>query len=66
MANKQSGNCFPLRLPSRIRAELEALAEDEGTSVNQFIVRAVVEKLTQLEVQEPANVEYHPFKRHRE
>ena len=62
MANKKHGNCFSLRLPPRIRAELEALAKDEGISVNQFIVLAVAEKLTQLEVPQLANMEH----RHRE
>ena len=66
MANKKSGKRFPLRLPSRMRTELEVLAKDEGISVDQFIVQAVAEKLTQLEVQERANAEHHPFKRHRE
>jgi hypothetical protein len=65
MANKKSGNSFPLRLPPQIRATLETLAKDEAISVNQFIVLAVEEKLTQLEVQQPANVEHHPFNRHR-
>ena len=66
MANKKSGNCFPLRLPLQIRAEMEALAKEEGISINHFIVLAVAEKLTRLEVHEPVNAEHHPIKRHRE
>jgi hypothetical protein len=37
-----------LRLPASLKREIEKLARDEGTSLNQFIVMAVAEKLATL------------------
>jgi hypothetical protein len=48
---KKKGNSFPLRLPVSLRAELEALAHNEGLSINQFIVMAVAEKIVQREME---------------
>ena len=40
---------YPLRLPRSIRAAVARIAKQEGTSVNQFVVMAVAEKLAALE-----------------
>jgi hypothetical protein len=39
---------YALRLPSSLKSELERVARDDGTSLNQFIVTAVAEKLATL------------------
>ena len=43
---KRSTSTFPLRLPRSLRAEVERLAREEGTSINQFVATAVAEKLS--------------------
>lgn len=40
---------FPLRLPRSLKAAVMRIAKEEGTSVNQFVVTAVAEKLSALE-----------------
>jgi hypothetical protein len=37
---------YPLRLPLSLKAAVENLAKQDGTSVNQFVVVAVAEKLS--------------------
>ena len=37
-----------LRLPESLHKQVRKLAEDEGTSINQFITLAVAEKLSAL------------------
>jgi hypothetical protein len=37
---------YPLRLPLSLKAAVEKLAKQDGTSVNQFVVVAVAEKLS--------------------
>jgi len=39
---------YALRLPASLKREVEKLAKDDGTSLNQFIVTAVAEKLATL------------------
>jgi hypothetical protein len=39
---------YALRLPASLKRELEGVARDDGTSLNQFIVTAVAEKLATL------------------
>ncbi len=53
--SKKKALSFPLRLPRHIRAGLEARANYEGVSINQFIVIAVAEKLVHYEMQKRAN-----------
>ena len=36
---------YPLRLPVSLRAEVEELSKQDGTSINQFVVTAVAEKV---------------------
>jgi len=45
---KETQSTFPLRLPRSIKKELERVAEEDGTSMNQFITLAVAEKLSAL------------------
>jgi hypothetical protein len=39
---------YALRLPASLKRELEKVARDDGTSLNQLIVTAVAEKLSAL------------------
>jgi hypothetical protein len=39
---------YALRLPTSLKAEVERVARGDGTSLNQFIVTAVAEKLATL------------------
>jgi uncharacterized protein (DUF1778 family) len=41
----ENQSTYPLRLPRSIKAEIERRAKQDGTSVNQFVVTAVAEKL---------------------
>jgi predicted DNA-binding protein len=43
---------FPLRLPSSLKAALETLSERDGTSMNQFLVVAVAEKIAAMQTEE--------------
>ena len=43
-----SGN-YALRLPASLKKAVEAVAREDGTTINQFIVSAVAEKLSALE-----------------
>jgi len=40
---------YPLRLPHSIKAAVSRLAKEDGTSINQFVVTAVAEKIAALE-----------------
>ena len=37
---------YPLRLPLSLRAAVEQLSRQDGTSINQFVVTAVAEKVS--------------------
>lgn len=50
----KKGQCYALRLPPTVRAELENVANREGISINQFIAMAVAEKIIQFEMHLPA------------
>ena len=39
---------YPLRLPLSLKAAVERLAKQDGTSLNQFVVVAVAEKVSAL------------------
>ena len=39
---------YALRLPASLKREVEKVARDDGTSLNQFIVTAVAKKLSAL------------------
>ncbi|MGD0696743.1 MAG: YlcI/YnfO family protein [Terriglobia bacterium] len=40
---------YPLRLPQSLKTAVERLSEQDGTSINQFVVTAVAEKVSALE-----------------
>jgi len=40
---------YPLRLPRSLKAAVERLSRQEGTSINQFVALAVAEKVSALE-----------------
>jgi hypothetical protein len=40
---------YPLRLPRSLKAAVERLSRQEGTSMNQFVAMAVAEKVSALE-----------------
>lgn len=40
---------YPLRLPRSLKAAVERLSKQDGTSINQFVVTAVAEKVSALE-----------------
>jgi len=42
---------YPLRLPKSLKNRVALLAERDGTSINQFIVIAVAEKISALETE---------------
>ena len=39
---------YPLRLPASLKAAVERLSKRDGTSINQFVVVAVAEKVSAL------------------
>lgn len=39
---------YPLRLPISLKAAAESLSKEDGTSMNQFVVTAVAEKVSAL------------------
>lgn len=43
---------YALRLPASLKKEVEKVAADDGTTLNQFIVSAVAEKLSVLKTAE--------------
>ncbi len=45
---KRQSQSYALRLPASVKAEVERVARNEGTSINQFIATAVAEKLAVL------------------
>lgn len=47
---KQSST-YPLRLPRSLKAAVERLAKQEGTSLNQFVAMAVAEKVSALDTE---------------
>ncbi|HEY6271968.1 MAG TPA: hypothetical protein VIX19_08245 [Terriglobales bacterium] len=40
---------YPLRLPRSLKAAVERLSRQDGTSMNQFVATAVAEKVSALE-----------------
>jgi predicted DNA-binding protein len=39
---------YPLRLPVSLKTALEKLSKEDGTSINQFVVTAVAEKISSM------------------
>jgi hypothetical protein len=42
---------FPLRLPLSLKAAVEKLSTEDGTSMNQFMVVAVAEKISAMQTE---------------
>jgi uncharacterized protein (DUF1778 family) len=49
MTTKKTAANYALRLPRSLKTEVERLAAQDGTSVNQFIATAVAEKVSAME-----------------
>lgn len=45
-ATKKSANTFSLRLPTSLKSAVAEISREEGTSINQFVVMAVAEKVS--------------------
>jgi hypothetical protein len=43
---------YPLRLPLSLRAAVEKLSKKDGTSINQFVVVAIAEKIAAMTTEE--------------
>jgi hypothetical protein len=43
---KTKTSTYPLRLPASLKAAVEELSNQDGTSINQFVVMAVAEKVS--------------------
>ena len=43
---------YPLRLPASLKAAVEKLSRRDGTSINQFVVVAVAEKIAAMTTEE--------------
>ncbi|NJO35142.1 MAG: toxin-antitoxin system HicB family antitoxin [Rhodospirillales bacterium] len=43
---------YPLRLPVSLKAAVERLSKRDGTSINQFVVIAVAEKIAAMTTEE--------------
>ncbi|MEZ5584143.1 MAG: toxin-antitoxin system HicB family antitoxin [Candidatus Competibacteraceae bacterium] len=43
---------YPLRLPVSLKTAIEQVSKDDGTSINQFVVTAVAEKLSAMKTAE--------------
>jgi len=43
---------YPLRLPASLKAAVERVSREDGTSMNQFVVTAVAEKLSAMKTAE--------------
>jgi hypothetical protein len=43
---------YPLRLPRSLKAAVEKISKQDGTSINQFVVMAVAEKISAMNTAE--------------
>ena len=48
---KTKTSAYPLRIPASMRAQLEQISAADGSSMNQFILLAVAEKLARVETE---------------
>ena len=49
---KKQVSTYPLRLPASLKAAVVEVSRADGTSINQFVVTAVAEKLSALKTAE--------------
>ena len=48
MAVTKKSAQFPLRLPNELHADIRELAEDQGVSMNQFLLYVVASKVSEM------------------
>ena len=48
----KASSTFPLRLPRSIKAAVEKVSKQDGTSINQFVATAVAEKLAVMDAEQ--------------
>lgn len=49
---KGKPSTYPLRLPASLKAAVEKASKGDGTSINQFVVTAVAEKISAMNTAE--------------
>ena len=49
---KKSVSTYPLRLPASLKATVAEISKEDGTSINQFVVTAVAEKISAMRTAE--------------
>ena len=49
---KKQTSTFPLRLPASLKAAVAEISKEAGTSINQFVVMAVAEKVSAMRTAE--------------
>ncbi len=49
---KTRHSTYPLRLPLSLKSAVEKLSKEDGTSINQFVVMAVAEKVSAMKTAE--------------
>ncbi len=49
---KKQISTYPLRLPASLKAAVVELSKQDGTSINQFVVTAVAEKVSAMKTAE--------------
>ena len=49
---KKQTSTYPLRLPASLKAAVAEISKEDGTSINQFVVTAVAEKVSAMKTAE--------------
>ena len=49
---KKQTSTFPLRLPASLKEAVAKISKEDGTSINQFVVMAVAEKVSAMKTAE--------------
>lgn len=49
---KKQTSTYPLRLPASLKEAVAEISKEDGTSINQFVVTAVAEKLSAMRTAE--------------
>ena len=49
---KKQTSTYPLRLPASLKAAVAEISREDGTSINQFVVMAVAEKISAMKTAE--------------
>lgn len=43
---KKQVSTFPLRMPASLKAAVDRISKEDGTSINQFVTTAIAEKIS--------------------